>query len=200
MLLLNGGIRENSKKTMIKRILLWAFFVFTINNISGQILVSFDSLIINDAIEVKSNDLLISHFSFGPYLSIFFSIENNTDSVLKIRNPYSDYHLPQYKYTKFVSIEYKINGKSIENEIVFGWSEDELIIHPHSKQNFEVGHSLSLPYNDYSNDYITILDHSQQLYERLPSLRLIVRIDEERIYSLIPQHVTEGDYFVDFIK
>lgn len=185
---------------MVKKIILTIIIFCVSKYINGQSLFIFDSIIVDNAIEIKDNDLLISGFTCGPTISIVFAVENNSDSVIVLKKTPSYLGYSFNKNNPFLSLEYCVNGDKLEKEIVFCLSENESLIPPRSKQSFDVGLDLVLPYYDYSNEYITIIDHSQQLFEILSSLRLLIRVNGNILYSLTPQNIIVGENFVNYYR
>lgn len=185
---------------MAKKIILTILILCVSKYINGQSQFIFDSLIINNAIDIKDADLLISGFTYGPTISIVFTVENNSDSVIVLKN--APYYLGYSfnKYIPFLSLEYSVNGEKTEKEIDFCFSENEFLISPHSKQSYDVELELALPFFDYSNEYITIIDHSRQFFEILSSLRLLIRINENKLYSLTPLNIIIGENFVNYYR
>ena len=183
----------------MKKIILLLFNLILFTKIEGQIIVHFDTLIVNSVIEVKENDILVSDFSFGPDLTIKFSIENISDSIIVIKNPFNQSILTNRKYIPALAIEYSINNQSMIKEITYWFVEDVLSIPSQSRQDYPVGLALCLPFIDYSNDYLTIFDHSKYFYEILPSLKLNIYIPDGNTYSLTPTTIIKGEYFINLV-
>ena len=116
-----------------------------------------------------SNDIIREGDEDGPFVNIFFSFKNNTDSILKLHPSKSE---------MIIQFQYKNRYNSKDGFPIPFMDNDSLIILPHQQYESFVGVNLFLGtfiFHEKNNDYRI------ELIEVLPTLKLFYKEKKIRI-------------------
>lgn len=155
----------------------------------GQIALRIDSIELNHAIVVKEKDLWISDFDFGsgPFLTMSFSIENQTSDVLTI--------IKDDKFQLFC--EYIHEGYLYKSKEFYLFKDGNvfLSILPNSISKEIVTINIFVPYYLLEMDDLEVCDYMHGLNEVLSTIRLVLIINGKRYVSNNNPILKKGDCF-----
>lgn len=172
----------------MKKLILYIIFFIASNMSSwGQVSIMIDSLILDNVIEAKDNDLIIHSWGNGPAVTISVSIINSSPQKIII-DQHDDYQLfCTYMYNK-------VSQKSMD--IYLSISENSpLIIWPNSIYKETLTASLYLPSDIIEFTNAVIYDHSHVLDEVLSSFQMVFYYDGTKHMSNNNPIVLKGDHF-----
>lgn len=120
-------------KTRYSFLILMLLFCSSIQNSHSQVTLSVDSLFVSEAMWLCQNDVVITHFAYGPVFNMCFSIKNTSKDTISV--PVEKIHM---------NISYKHRRVRWKKETVIDLIKDStLLIYPNSTISIR-GHNLIL--------------------------------------------------------
>jgi hypothetical protein len=158
----------------------------------SQVVISIDSIVLNNAIEAKEKGMDVTGFGYGPVVTMSISVKNITEESLVIRNQ-GDYQM---------YCEYLCDGllnKSLD--VYFTINEDEPFSIPKDSTYKEsITTCLFLPYNNIETNNFTIYDHLSVLKDVIDTFRLVLEINGTKYKSCNKPSVICGPLFYNKLK
>ena len=176
----------------MKKILYFALFSLSNVPLWGQVGIKIDSVIFNHVIEAKNKDLFVSPWGGGPGVTMSVSIMNSSRKEIHLKK-HDDYQL---------YCVYEYNGISDESLNLYLTIDDEhpLVIPPDSTHHEILGACLFLPYEIIEFTDIVVYDHSHVLNEVISSLKIVLKIGEEKYVSNPSLSAVMGSQFFYELK
>ena len=156
---------------MMKRYWIIVLLLFFHNQVSAQLSLKIDSLIISNMIEVREKNVITGHFGDGPTIAGFLTIENETDT---------NFFRDQNRIN--ISIEFVRKDGSILNRLLWtSYKEDNQGKYIEAHKRISVFDIVSMMLFEeeieFANYYI--IEHVSELKCILPSLTVVFTVNKD---------------------
>ena len=172
---------------MKNRFVLILFMLLNFLSIKGQISITVDSIVLNNVIETRDKDLMISGFGYGPVVTMNICVKNTSEEILSIKN--------HDKYRMYC--EYSYDGKKHKSLDIYFTLTDEkyILIPPNSVYKEVITTCLFFLYTIFETGDMILLDHIPILNEVFSDFRLIIEINGTKYESKNIPRITKGYNF-----
>lgn len=173
------------KKIFAYILLLCSSFV----QIHAQISLKIDSVIVYSMIEMAEENIITSHWGDGPFIMVYFDLENISDSIFSMRDNNIE-----------IKVEGEKNGAIVDYTIWHSsWNGDwDEIMKPHQKMKTYGGVSLLLYKKPLVYLNWEVIDHFKEFEAIRSSLSVVMTVTNKVLNRISISDVIElGDQIVD---